>query len=340
MPQWGPFFAVAVALTVLLLFLARQSQRLVHERTANPGPGTDADSASPDGDVTSVGPSEAVTSGADRAESIADTGEADGSDASVGGPESVTESSAIGAADETGDATPERPVGTGSDGRQTRVADADSSDGMPELTSTVMLANVASTQGIVLALVAVAAWYFSIPAPAFGLTGGPLVTGLPGVVVGVAFGLVLWLANEFVATVADAAGATYDETVRELLAPKTPRGWVGLFGVALPLIAIAEEVLFRAALIGVPAAGFDVSPWLLVAGSSAAFALGHGAQGRVGIVVTGGLGLALAAGFVLAESLLVVVVAHYVVNATEFLVHEFIGVTDLVSLATLPTLRG
>ena len=31
----------------------------------------------------------------------------------------------------------------------------------------------------------------------------------------------------------------------------------------LPIIAVFEELLFRAALIGVLAAGFDLSPWLL-----------------------------------------------------------------------------
>nr|WP_245545383.1 CPBP family intramembrane glutamic endopeptidase [Halomicrobium katesii] len=63
------------------------------------------------------------------------------------------------------------------------------------------------------------------------------------------------------------------------------------------------------------AAGFSLSPWLLAVVSSVVFGAAHGAQGRVGMLVTGGLGLALAAGFVLTDSLLVVVVAHYLVNA-------------------------
>jgi hypothetical protein len=44
------------------------------------------------------------------------------------------------------------------------------------------------------------------------------------------------------------------------------------------------------------------------------------------MVVTGALGFALAAGFVLTGSLVVVVVAHYLVNALEFTVHEGLGV--------------
>jgi membrane protease YdiL (CAAX protease family) len=45
----------------------------------------------------------------------------------------------------------------------------------------------------------------------------------------------------------------------------------------------------------------------------------------VGVVVTGVLGFVLAAAFVLTGSLLAVVVAHYLVNALEFVVHEGLG---------------
>jgi membrane protease YdiL (CAAX protease family) len=65
--------------------------------------------------------------------------------------------------------------------------------------------------------------------------------------------------------------------------------------------------------------------------SSVAFALGHGAQGRVGIVVTGTLGLGLAGLFVVTDSLLAVVIAHYLVNALELGVHEGLGVERLWS---------
>ncbi len=188
-----------------------------------------------------------------------------------------------------------------------------------------LLANVAFTQGAVAAVVVAAGWYFSIPASAFGVTAGSVGAGAFGVAVGVGFGIALWLANESSTVVADAVGATYDESVRQLLAPATGLGWVVLFAFVLPLIALSEELLFRAALIGVPdAAGIGVSPWLLAVVASFAFALGHGAQGRVGVVVTGLLGFALAAGYILTGSLLVVVVAHYLVNALEFGVHELL----------------
>jgi membrane protease YdiL (CAAX protease family) len=189
------------------------------------------------------------------------------------------------------------------------------------------MVNVALTQGLVLLTLVVAAWYFEIPARAFGVTAS--TTGVSAVALGISFGVVLWVANELSTTLADAVGAAYDERVRELLAPESPGGWVTLFGGVLPIIALGEEVLFRAALIGVPEAGFGVTAWVLAVGSSLAFALGHGAQGRVGVVVTGALGLVLAAGYVVTGSLLVVVVAHYVINALEFGVHELLDIDGL-----------
>jgi membrane protease YdiL (CAAX protease family) len=44
------------------------------------------------------------------------------------------------------------------------------------------------------------------------------------------------------------------------------------------------------------------------------------------MAVTGALGFVLAAAFVVTGSLLSVIVAHYLVNALEFVVHEGLGV--------------
>ncbi|PSP86736.1 CPBP family intramembrane metalloprotease [Halobacteriales archaeon QS_4_66_20] len=197
-----------------------------------------------------------------------------------------------------------------------------------ELTTGMLLANVAVTQGIVALVVVVAAWYFAIPAEALAIdpAGNAL---FPAIGLGAAFGVVLWVGNELSTALADAVGAAYDEAVRQLLAPDSAGSWAVLLGVVLPIIAVSEELLFRAALIGVPAAGYGVSPWLLAVVASAAFALGHGAQGRVGVVVTGALGFVLAAGYVVSGSLLLVVIAHYVINALEFLVHEGLGIDDI-----------
>ncbi len=200
----------------------------------------------------------------------------------------------------------------------------------PEMTTSMLLVNVAITQGLFGGLIAAGAWLFEIPPKALGLAGNSFVLSAAAVGVGVAFGVVLWAGNELSAAVADAVGAAYDESLRGMLAPDSAGGWVVLLGVILPIIALVEELLFRVALISVPAAGFGFSPWALAIVSSALFALGHGAQGRVGIAVTGGLGLVLAGGYILSGSFLVVVVAHYLVNALEFVVHEGLGVDRLL----------
>lgn len=194
-----------------------------------------------------------------------------------------------------------------------------------DLSAGMLLANVVLTQGAFGVVVGFGAVLFSIPPSALGLGATAIARGLPGLALGIGFGLVLWLANEVAGAIADATGAGYDEALRELLAPDSTVGWALLLGGALPIVAVVEELVFRGAAIGVVAAGFPVSPWLLAIVSSLAFGAAHGAQGTVGMVVTGGLGLALAAGFVLTESLLVVVVAHYLVNALELVVHEGLG---------------
>ncbi|WP_433626932.1 lysostaphin resistance A-like protein [Halomicrococcus sp. NG-SE-24] len=209
--------------------------------------------------------------------------------------------------DEAGD---DRPTGNGETGRE---ATGDRETLTPEL----LLVNVAVSQGLFGAVLVAAAWIGSVPPGALGVGTVTLRT----LALGVAIGVALFAANELGQHVADALGIDYAEGMRELLTPDSARGWFVLLFLVLPIIAGFEELLFRAALIGAFAAGFGVSPWLLAAGSTVAFALGHGAQGPGGILVTGLLGGALAAVFVLTESLPVVVVAHYLVNALEFTVH-------------------
>ncbi|MFB6168603.1 MAG: lysostaphin resistance A-like protein [Haloferacaceae archaeon] len=191
---------------------------------------------------------------------------------------------------------------------------------VPRVDTGALLANVAVSQGGLGALLLFGAWYAEIPPAALGLDTaafGPAV-----LLAGVAAGVGLYLANEGGAALGRRVGLDGAEAFRAMLAPETRREWVVLLLLVLPVVAGFEELLFRAALVGGLAAGFGVSPWLLAALSSVAFALGHGAQGRVGMVVTGVLGFALAALFVVTESLPAVVVAHYLVNALEFVVNE------------------
>lgn len=200
-----------------------------------------------------------------------------------------------------------------------------------DLSAGALLANVAFTQGLFGVLLLFGAFFFEIPLAAVGITADALSTGLPAVGIGLAAGVGFWVGNEVAAAVADGFGVGVDESLRELLAPDSAGGWAVLLGVVLPIIAIVEELLFRAAAIGVPVAGLGAPPWAMVLLSSGAFALGHGAQGRVGIVVTGALGAALGVLFVRTNSLLAVVVAHYLVNALELTVHEGLGLPRLGS---------
>jgi len=324
--RWDPFLALALVLTVALLVLARASQNALEEF------------APPDG-------------AADAAETGVDRGSAaehriDGEPATRDTPEerlpptgaSVEQPSygeRSGELPSSTDRSDEQPASTGrlGEGEPAPSTGATTAD-RAVLTPEVLMANVAVTQALVIAILAAAIWYFEIPGEALGVVAEATSTGLPAVALGALFGAALWVANELATAVADVVGAAYDERVRELLAPASTPGWLLLFGVVLPVIAVAEELLFRAVLIGVPNAAYGIDVWLLAVLSSVAFALGHGAQGRVGVVVTGVLGFVLAAGYVLTGSLLMVVVAHYVINALEFFVHEYLGV-DAVSLAGL-----
>lgn len=186
--------------------------------------------------------------------------------------------------------------------------------------TTVLLANVALSHGFFAALLLVGVLLANVPVWTLGIGVGR--TGIDAVGIGLAVGAAIALINTLLGGV---LGTDPSARLRALLTPDSPSGWLLLLGVVLPIIASFEELLFRAILIGAFSVGFELSPWLLVVGSSIAFAAGHGAQGRLGIVVTGVLGLLLGALFVLTGSLLVVIVAHYVVNAVEFVVVEGLG---------------
>ncbi|WP_265110352.1 CPBP family intramembrane glutamic endopeptidase [Halosolutus halophilus] len=343
MPQWATFAGITGVVLVLLLVLSHLTQSAITDGTDSR---TDRADASLDPRDESGSRSE---SGSDSPRSGAD------------GPAPIDRSSSVQAPDESGvDGAPqeatETEAATESDREPTSAespddrasqADRSSSDGDrspendrehpsrprdgidgpdrqidPESLSTGMvLANVAASQGLFALVLIGAAIYSAIPADALGIevSRSYLETGL---LWGTAFGFALYVANEVGAAAATWFGLDHDEGLRELLSPDSVRGWLVLLVGVLPIIAVFEELLFRAALIGAVSTGFDVSVWLLAIGSSIAFALGHGMQGTVGIVVTGVLGFVLAAGFILTGSFLVVVVAHYWINALEFAVHE------------------
>jgi membrane protease YdiL (CAAX protease family) len=224
------------------------------------------------------------------------------------------------------DAVPEAADADGTDDGTTEVPDprerarGDDTERTQHLRAGALLANVAVSQGAFAVLLLFGAWYAAVPASALGLGAAAFAPAV--ILAGLVGGVVLYVANEGGAAVGRRLGVEDTEAFRAALAPKTRRGWAILLLVVLPVVAGFEELLFRGALVGGLAAGFDVSPWLLAVLSSVAFALGHSAQGRVGMAVTGLLGFGLATLFVLTESLPAVVAAHYLVNALEFVVNE------------------
>ncbi|WP_246045683.1 CPBP family intramembrane glutamic endopeptidase [Halorussus ruber] len=321
-PQYESFAAVTMLVLGLLVMLARASQAMFEESDDR-----DEDEAGT-GDESEWGASESQipATGAARIERHTDTGtgrhERRVLDESGGNPW-PDESDESNRWSDEGDG----PWGENEAEEQARRARDETPDrreqGELDFSTGALLANVAFSQGVFGVALLGAVWIAGIPPVALGVNpADPWSLGLPAVAVGVAFGVALYVANELSAKVADVAGVDYSEGLREALAPDSLAGWAILLGVVLPVIAGFEELLFRAALVGVFAAGFGVSPWILAVFSTVAFAIGHGAQGPGGVAVTGLLGFALAAAFVLTGSLLVVVVAHYLVNALEFVVHE------------------
>lgn len=294
MTAWATFAGITGVVLVLLLVLSQLTQDAFE----------DSDSDSDARQSTVSGPTEAIRTPADSPT-----------------PENLppSETSSLEA---DSDANP-----PGANDRPSSHTDDDPVSGEPadvdprSLSTMALLANVAFSQGLFALVLFGAVVYTGIPADALGIefSWSYLEQGL---LLGAVFGIALYVANEVAAALATRFGFDHDEELRELLGPDSMTEWGVLLVVVLPIIAVFEELLFRAAMIGAIEAGFGVSPWLLAVVSSVAFAVGHGIQGSVGIVVTGALGFVLAAIFVVTGSFLVVVVAHYLINAFEFVVHE------------------
>ncbi|ELY89555.1 hypothetical protein C483_13553 [Natrialba hulunbeirensis JCM 10989] len=350
MVQWTAFAAITGVVLVLLLVLSHltQSSFADAEGDADTSAGTDADTTTPtDTDAATSSESDSPPASAresvETVESVAEesrpapesatdagtdtdidtgtgTGTNTGTDTNTSADIDISTDLGNASANTNATETSDRPHDTARSPSRTQRDEIDPTD----LSTGMLLANVAVSQGLFLLLILGAILYTGIPAWALGVEFSVdyLTTGL---LIGTVAGILLYIGNEFGAALATRFGFDHDERLRSMLAPDSARGWLVLLLVVLPIIAIFEELLFRAALIGVLSAGFDISPWLLAFLSSIAFALGHGMQGTVGVAVTGALGLVLAALFIVTGSFLVVVVAHYLINALEFIVHEAIG---------------
>jgi membrane protease YdiL (CAAX protease family) len=313
--RWTAFAGVVGVVVLALLALARASQPLVRDDGSSPAPDGPG-GASRTGGTAGGPPGHDATDGddVDHAYTAAELAEEPFADpVAATGEDGRPDGRGRAAAGDDG-----RP-----DGRGTVAAAGDRRP--PSLESmgpVALLANVGLTQGVLGGLVVAAAVAFAVPPAALGAA----VPDARALALGAGLGVALYVANRAGAAVAARFGVSGDERLRELLAPDGAAGWAVLLLVVLPVVAGFEELLFRGALVGALSAGFGLSPWPLAAVSSVLFGLGHGAQGRGGVAVTTALGFVLAAAFVLTDSLAVVVVAHYLVNALEFVVHEALGV--------------
>ncbi|GKZ15756.1 CPBP family intramembrane glutamic endopeptidase [Haladaptatus sp. T7] len=289
-PNWNAFAGVALVVLVVLIALARASQAMFVDDEA--GGGDRREPAHRDGTARTAAGGRAVGRG----------------DGGVGEAETV--------ADETTRRPEYGPFESAADYPNV-TNEVTNPATEAEFTPGTLLVNVALSQGLFGVVLVVAAVLAAIPADALGLERVTVAQ----LGIGVLLGVGLYAANEVGQRVADTFGIDYDDGLRELLTPDSLGGWVVLLALVLPIIAGFEELLFRSSLVGVFAAGYGISPWFLVVASSVAFATGHGAQGPAGVLVTGTLGAVLASAFVLTGSFFVVVVAHYLVNALEFVVH-------------------
>lgn len=349
MPDWTAFFAVAGFVLFLVVALARVTASAT--RTDEPvRPAADHgasgevdasvdDAADSDGDTALEAELRTEASSATDAAASGTTA-TDGAPSNTAPSNAAASSTASSNATQSGVATDTDDESRANDPRENERPSVERSPStthqhreqsggdvaLESISTGLLLANVVLTHGLLAVVLLGAAGLTAIPWPALGIDATALSTGLPAVGWGVALGLALALANGLLAANLDRFGLEHSDALRSALAPDGPVGWGVLLLVILPLVSLFEELLFRAVLVGALATWSGLSPWLLVVPASIAFAAGHGLQGKGGVLVTGLLGAVLAVAFVLTNSLLLVIVAHYVVNAVEFLLQEWLGV--------------
>lgn len=116
------------------------------------------------------------------------------------------------------------------------------------------------------------------------------------------------------ALIAAGGARYYSPRVLQIIVPRRASEFPAV-GLAMLPVVVMEELLFRSLLVGGLTPLLPV--WLLVVATALLFGLMHSAQGAWGVVgVTLG-GLALGSLFVTAESLLLPIWTHYVVNMTQ-----------------------
>ena len=148
--------------------------------------------------------------------------------------------------------------------------------------------------------------------------GWPVESPGLDVIIGAALGVVI----QFIVNVTSVLAirifgkSIYDPKVMKSVVPKRQREWF-LILVPLLLTVAVEELIFRSMLIG----GFSllVNPWIMAVASSIIFGIMHSPQGRLGIVMTAVIGFVFAAIFIVSNSLVMVITAHYIINFMQIL---------------------
>lgn len=227
---------------------------------------------------------------------------------------SATATSAPGARSET--------VDTSTGGLKDR-PEQDRIQSLEALSTDILLVNVLVTQGGVIVLILGGALLADLPMRALGVA--PSLVHAQPIAIGVAVGLGLYSVDELLSMVARRLGYVPEELLRSALTPTSVMGWVILVSAILPLVAVGEELLFRAALLGATPLVGTVPTVAMLLLSSLLFGLAHAVQGRAGVIVAAVLGLGLGSTYLITGNLVVVVVAHYLVNVFEFLIHELLG---------------
>jgi membrane protease YdiL (CAAX protease family) len=140
----------------------------------------------------------------------------------------------------------------------------------------------------------------------------PLAQSVWGILWGLVLAAIYILTTRWV--MAKSGDRYYAPTVVRVIVPRSP---MQLLAVALAMVTVValEELLFRSLLLG------SLTPlapsWFLLAAGGVIFGLMHSPQGWWGMVAIAVGGVALGLMFLWTQSLLMPIVAHYVVNMAQ-----------------------
>ncbi len=135
-------------------------------------------------------------------------------------------------------------------------------------------------------------------------------------------GLVIGLVTVFAVNVISIAAiriwgkGIYSPQIIKGMLPRNQIEWLLIIPPLFVAVAV-EEMLFRALLIG----GFStvVNPWVMAVAGSIIFGVMHAPQGNLGIILVGIVGLMFGTVFILTNSLLIVIVAHFTINFLQII---------------------